>query len=53
MQKVIFCDHNIQAYQRLEKLNVTLTHKSLSRLLVSIGENHDQEVLMLVADVSM
>ena len=36
---------NLQAYQRLARLNLTLTHKSLSRLVSTIGENHDKEVL--------
>lgn len=39
------CVHDFQAYQRLERLHLTLSYKALSRLLLAIGENHDLEVL--------
>ena len=32
-------------YQRLQKLNVTVSHKTVIRLVTALGENHDVRVV--------
>lgn len=34
----------MQVYQRLQKLNVTVSYSSLLRLIKNVGENHDEKV---------
>ena len=35
----------IQAFERLQKLGLTMSHRSLSRLLTVLGKDHDKKVL--------
>ena len=32
-------------YERLQKINVTLAHKTVIRLLSALGENHDAKAV--------